>query len=889
MEKARTHKETEKTEHAAGPAKSVAAPAPETSVTSSFLGSTLAAVPPISIQEKCSCGGTCAACSSQGGGGQTLGATGIPRPGWTGNRRPAFTPSSAGPGAEPIPWGALNGSHGSHAVAGARLHYDSSAARVADQLDALAVTIGRDIYFGRGQYAPETEEGRRLLRHELTHVVQAGLDSQSVRTRAFALATPDHPAELEAGRIAETGGAAVYRTSTPTVFRQVTPRAAARLTRAQIFGNAAAPASGLTLEQFRSYTQERQADWFVQPTLTGAPRDDLWRLLLIAEEGPQILAGIGDVKIRDLNGVPFVDWAPLREFCRGAHVDGHTIRMFQPFPPLADRIALGRTLLGLEAVIPGPVLEITASQDQLVQLQTQALLPTITTYWTAYQPHIEQTFNPAPGARGPEFERVLVFLNSLGAPGLGALTPLRGGSPAERWVRDLHRFPIVMLQRLVTNLGDVSGVKRLILVLHTGHDPPGAFQQSANLFSDLVTTSPNNLVLMIEGAISLAAITTRIPVITARWGQIVAGVRRISQVLIAGHGSAQTAGMAGTSAPNVVDQAVQYNEESLVTQQPATRALLDALFTHMPPATARILYAGCLVGSTHAPAGTAAADIPAALAANQSLAAYTQARATAAGIPAGRVQAARASVALGNATSLSNAAGDLAITYPFDPNAFGTAQTYASTGREPEGVLRAAVEVGAVNLATAQALLRTRLAMAAAGEWYDHVTRLMVTIALPPVGNPLDLHRVIRLRDVFVFGLECRDLYRGRSGRSTAQRAAFPPGRHVDRHRSIRGAERAVSLQHADRSTGGSNRRCGHCRQEHIRRLRRPHRRRTDLHRPRFVDQRHDVDRPPSYDHDGRRHPDAAGLRPPIGERRADYRNPVSGHGRDTDAAHPKL
>jgi hypothetical protein len=38
--------------------------------------------------------------------------------------------------------------------------------------------------------------------------------------------------------------------------------------------------------------------------------------------------------------------------------------------------------------------------------------------------------------------------------------------------------------------------------------------------------------------------------------------------------------------------------------------------------------------------------------------------------------------------------------------------------------------------------------MAAAGEWYDHVTRLMVTIALPPVGNPLDLHRVNELANV---------------------------------------------------------------------------------------------------------------------------------------------
>ena len=35
-----------------------------------------------------------------------------------------------------------------------------------------AFTHGKDIYFGRGQFQPSSTEGRRLLAHELTHVVQ---------------------------------------------------------------------------------------------------------------------------------------------------------------------------------------------------------------------------------------------------------------------------------------------------------------------------------------------------------------------------------------------------------------------------------------------------------------------------------------------------------------------------------------------------------------------------------------------------------------------------------------------------------------------------------------------------------------------------------------------
>src|SRR5262245_49479258 len=55
---------------------------------------------------------------------------------------------------------------------GVRVHDDAAAHRFADGLDANACTLGRNIYFARGQYAPETAAGRRLLAHELTHVVQ---------------------------------------------------------------------------------------------------------------------------------------------------------------------------------------------------------------------------------------------------------------------------------------------------------------------------------------------------------------------------------------------------------------------------------------------------------------------------------------------------------------------------------------------------------------------------------------------------------------------------------------------------------------------------------------------------------------------------------------------
>lgn len=53
-----------------------------------------------------------------------------------------------------------------------RVHTGGRAAHSAQAVGALAYTVGRDVVFGSGQYAPETPQGRELLAHELTHVVQ---------------------------------------------------------------------------------------------------------------------------------------------------------------------------------------------------------------------------------------------------------------------------------------------------------------------------------------------------------------------------------------------------------------------------------------------------------------------------------------------------------------------------------------------------------------------------------------------------------------------------------------------------------------------------------------------------------------------------------------------
>jgi outer membrane biosynthesis protein TonB len=59
-----------------------------------------------------------------------------------------------------------------HDFSQVRLHTDTKAAESARAVNARAYTVGRDIVFGVGQYLPRTTAGKRLLAHELTHVVQ---------------------------------------------------------------------------------------------------------------------------------------------------------------------------------------------------------------------------------------------------------------------------------------------------------------------------------------------------------------------------------------------------------------------------------------------------------------------------------------------------------------------------------------------------------------------------------------------------------------------------------------------------------------------------------------------------------------------------------------------
>ena len=55
-----------------------------------------------------------------------------------------------------------------------KVHTGSSSDQINRSISSRAFTTGNDVFFKQGEYNPGTSEGRKLMAHELTHVIQQG-------------------------------------------------------------------------------------------------------------------------------------------------------------------------------------------------------------------------------------------------------------------------------------------------------------------------------------------------------------------------------------------------------------------------------------------------------------------------------------------------------------------------------------------------------------------------------------------------------------------------------------------------------------------------------------------------------------------------------------------
>lgn len=131
--------------------------------------------------------------SAAGGGRGAAGARPLLQPqphagSGAGGAHPAATSRTG----EALPDGlaARYGARLGHDLSGVRVHADGSAAVAAREAGARAFTIGADIVFGSGEYAPGTAHGDRLIAHEVAHVVQ---QAHSGRTALMRQPAPGAP------------------------------------------------------------------------------------------------------------------------------------------------------------------------------------------------------------------------------------------------------------------------------------------------------------------------------------------------------------------------------------------------------------------------------------------------------------------------------------------------------------------------------------------------------------------------------------------------------------------------------------------------------------------------------------------------------------------------
>ena len=148
-------------------------------------------MPEPALQRKCACGGACPRCKS---GGSHLGPAAAP---------PIIHEAlrSSGQLLDSATRAYFEPRFG-HDFGDVRVHSDALAAQSADAVHALAFTVGQDIVFAAGRYRPETPGGRRLLAHELTHVVQQAGQTTGAQPQ-LEVAPPGDRFEQEAERVAE--------------------------------------------------------------------------------------------------------------------------------------------------------------------------------------------------------------------------------------------------------------------------------------------------------------------------------------------------------------------------------------------------------------------------------------------------------------------------------------------------------------------------------------------------------------------------------------------------------------------------------------------------------------------------------------------------------------
>jgi hypothetical protein len=347
----------------------------------------------------------------------------------------------------------------------------------------------------------------------------------------------------------------------------------------------------------------------------------------------------------------------------------------------------GQALRKLE-VMPGGVTikKIFNQPEALDRLLAFGAVDSFVGYCAVKRPTLEAEDD---AKSSPEITSYLAFHGAADEGFIGALPE----------VRNLHRFEHAALQRLAANLAIppdkiVSNAQPLVLLLHSTFDHNGAFHRDPNMTT--VITQSDKLVLLVEGKDTLDEMRGELAGIAARYGHD----GKIHEVMLAGHGNASSIQMAGT----MDAQGKEVNQEVATGHDAASDAFFAELVKNMASGgESRIVLNACLtasnaVGPTTAnPSGVlpndpdaAAKEVQNAIKTNPSLKDYIAAA-------AGKGVQVRGSNASFGQVGLLDASGHLDVVSAPDPKLTAPKADYAREGNEPQGVMRALVEVWAAD------------------------------------------------------------------------------------------------------------------------------------------------------------------------------------------------
>ena len=497
---------------------------------------------------------------------------------------------------------------GRHDVSGVEAHVGGAAAEASRQIGASAYATGSAVAF---REAPDLHTAA----HEAAHVVQqragvelrggVGESGDAYEHHADAVAdavVAGKPAGGILDQMAGSGaaGSAVQRKGTGPAGEGPNTVKGGGATEIGATARTFAQIAGDTVSAFVGYT-DRQADWSMQ-IADAAQQADLRLLLTWLRVGTARQTALKDFHVGDVLAVK-ADLAALDSYARAR---GTTTVRVKAVATAADAVSVGSDVVKLETACPPAQLHQIFPDGSYELLRAEAKVDLFVTYVKTCHPMLQAN-------NGKEIESFIALATVSDPSSFHDIHDLRS----------YHRFQEPALVALRAAQAGNPGGKPFTLILHSALDWNGAFHQDPELTRVII--APSNHTIMIEGADSLDAIAARLPALVALHGRDepdqkdpAKTVKRIDQVMLAGHGTAHTIELAGDLAKDKAGH-LKTNEGDLeidndkldvtkTAKDPAsvkrakkTEAFLKTVMSYMSqdPATAhgRIVFNACLTAS----------------------------------------------------------------------------------------------------------------------------------------------------------------------------------------------------------------------------------------------------------------------------------------------------